>query len=162
VAASSVLLAAAGCAAQASPDPSPLPPPATSAAPSDAATAAVLGSVEAFEEFSGLTVPAAAGNVAVRITSGPTGRPAYRVTFNLPSAGLAGFCRSGRLDRPLDVVTVPASYRKSFDYRGDTSTGVSVASGSRPGDADVQREVLAVGTKEAFAEVRVYAYTVAR
>jgi hypothetical protein len=60
------------------------------------------------------------------------------------------------------VVTVPASYRKSFDYRGDSSAGVSVTSGSRPGDADVQREVLAVGTKEAVSEVRVYAYTVAR
>lgn len=148
----SIVLAAAACdAGEVPPDPAPTAP----------ATGSTIGSASAFQEFSGLTVPASATNIAVRVTTGPTGKPAYRATFNLPSADIDQFCVDGQLNRPLQVVTIPESFRKTFDYRGDSSTGVSIAEGSLPSNVDVQRQVFAVGTKKTVAEVRVYAFTMA-
>lgn len=151
-AALSVVLAAAACdGGEVTRDPTPTAP----------ATGSTIGSTAAFQEFSGLTLPPSATNVALRVTAGPTGKPAYRVTFNLPSAEVDAFCTAGQMNRPLQVVTIPESYRTTFDYRGDSSTGVSVAEASLPSNVDVQRQVLAVGTKKTVAEVRVYAFTMA-
>lgn len=128
--------------------------------PSAPASGPTAGSLPAFQEFSGLTLPASATGVAVQLTSGPDGRPAYKVVLNLPSSEVDAFCTDGGLDRPLRVTTIPQSFREAFDYRGDSTTGVSVAQGSLPSNLGVQREVLAVGTKKTVAEVRVYAYTI--
>lgn len=121
------------------------------------ASSAPLDTLAAFQTFSGLSVPASAVDVTLQVTSA-FDQPAYRVSFRLPSADLDAFCRSGRLDIPLRVVTVPQDYRDTFDYRGDSSTGVAVTSGSLPADPAVQRKLFAVDTSKKTAKVQVYAF----
>lgn len=127
----------------------PSPPP-TSGPPVD--------SVEAFQDFSGLTIPATAEQVTVRVVGTSAGRPEYRVGFALPTAELDAFCTSGEMQRPLRVRTIPASVRERFAFTGDAATGVAVAEASLPSDVSIQRQVLAVGTKTPTSQVLVAAY----
>lgn len=146
-----VLLGATACGGGGSNGPSSSPSP-SSTVPVD--------SVAAFSAFSGLPIPAQAREVAVRATLDSTGQPEYRVTFRLPSDALDQFCADGQLDRPLRVQTVPQSYRDTFGYTGDSSTGVAVTEGGLPSDQRVQRQLLAVGTATSTAEVQVYAHRI--
>lgn len=130
--------------------------------PSAPTSGPTVGSVPGFEEFAGLTIPGSASDVDVRATVDSEGQPSYRVEFTLPSDELDAFCRSGQLNRPLRVVTIPADFRDTFGYTGDSSTGVAIAEGSRPSDVSIQRKVLAVGTKTSKATVSVYAYRMPR
>lgn len=114
-------------------------------------------SVEAFQTFSGLTIPATAEDVSVRVVGTSADRPEYMVTFTVPSAAVDDFAVSGGMQRPLRVTTIPASVREIFDYQGDSSTGAVVAEASLPTDVSVQRQLLAVGTKTPTAQVYVSA-----
>ncbi len=127
----------------------PSPPP-TSGPPMD--------SVEAFQAFSGLTIPATAEDVTVRVVGTSAGQPEYLVTFSAPSTALDDFAVSGGMQRPLRVITIPESVRERFDYRGDSSTGAAVAEASLPADGSIQRLLLAIGTKTPTSTVRVSAY----
>ncbi len=115
-------------------------------------------SVPAFQQLSGLTVPADAEQTSVRVVQDPSGVPAYRVDFELPSSGVDAFCTGGGLQTPLDVYTVPPTIRDRFGYTGDGAPGVKIAEGALPSSVDVQRTVLATGTDSATAQVRVYSY----
>lgn len=117
-----------------------------------------VDSVEAFQSFSGLTIPSTAEDVTVRVVGTSAGQPEYLVTFRLPSAELDDFCTSGGMQRPLRVTTIPASVRERFDYTGDATTGAAVAEASLPSDVSIQRQVLAVGTKTPTSQVYVSAY----
>lgn len=119
-------------------------------------------SVAAFQTLSGLTVPATAKSVTVREVSDPSGVPAYRVDFTLPSAGVDDFCTSGHMQLPFDINTVPPDIREQFGYDGDGAGGVKVAEGALPSRITVQRTVFATGTDTPSAVVRVYAYEQAR
>lgn len=130
--------------------------------PSAPATGPTVGSVTGFQEFSGLTIPASAGDVDVRATVDSSGEPAYRVSFTLPSSELDQFCRRGQMNKPLRVVTIPADFRQTFSYEGDSSTGVAIAEASLPSNVSIQRMIFAVGTKTAASTVSVYAYTMPR
>ena len=130
--------------------------PAPSAAPSLEAT------VAGFQTLSGLTVPPAAQGVTVRTVTDPSGVPAYRVDFTLPSAQVDAFCAAGELQAPLDVYTVPDYVRQRFGYEGDGAGGVKIAEGGLPSRVTVQRTVFATGTDTRTATVRVYAYEQAR
>jgi hypothetical protein len=146
-----LVLAVAACTTGRSADPTPSAP----------GTGPTLGSLAAFQEFAGLTVPATATDVDLQVVTGPNGDPGYKVRFRLPSAEVDAFCVAGELDRPLRVSTVPDRYRRTFDYQGDTASGVVLAQAGIPDNLDVQREVLAVGTLQPTAQVYVYAYSVA-
>jgi hypothetical protein len=126
----------------------PTPPP-SSGPPVD--------SVEAFQSFSGLTVPGTAEDVTVQVVGSSAGQPEYLVTFQLTTAELDDFCISGGMQRPLRVTTIPASVRERFDYTGDASTGAAVAEASLPSDVSIQRLVLAVDTKTPTSQVQVFA-----
>lgn len=149
-----LVLAVAGCGGGSGGGPTP--------SPSGPATGPAVDSVAAFQTFSGLSIPATAGKVNLRTTVDPDGGPSYRVTFTLPSAALDQFVQSGQMNKPLRVSTIPADFRDTFDYQGDSSTGVAVAEASLPSDVSVQRKVLAVGTKKTTATVSVYAYRMPR
>lgn len=126
--------------------------------PSAPGTGPTLGSVAAFQAFSGLTIPSSAAEVAINVTVDAAGQPAYRVKFTLPSSGVDQFCRDGQMNRPLRVTTIPASFRQTFDYQGDSSTGVAIAEASLPSNVNIQRQVFAVDMSKATAKVQVYAY----
>ncbi len=130
--------------------------------PSAPGTGPAVDSVPAFQTFSGLTIPATAKNVELRTTTNSDGAPTYRVSFTLPSAELDAFCQDGRMNRPLRVTTIPADFRDTFGYQGDSSTGVAVAEASLPSDVSVQRKIFAVGTKKTTAAVSVFAYRMPR
>ena len=114
-------------------------------------------SVEAFQSFSGLTIPATAEDVSVRVVGTSAEQPEYLVTFTVPSAAVDDFAVSGGMQRPLRVTTIPASVRELFDYQGDSSTGAVVAEASLPADVSIQRQLLAVGTKTPTSTVYVSA-----
>ena len=126
--------------------------------PSAPTTGPTVGSVPGFEEFSGLTIPSTASDVDVRATVDSAGQPAYRVSFTLPSDELDQFCRSGKMNKPLRVVTIPADFRETFSYTGDSSTGIAIAEASLPSNVSIQRMVFAVGTKTPQSKVSVYAH----
>ena len=138
-----ILLALAGCGGG---DPTPTP---SSGPPVD--------SVEAFQSFSGFTIPSTASKVTIQVTSAYEST-AYRAHFDLPSADLDAFCQSGQMSRPLRIVTIPADIRKVFDYDGDGSTGVALGEAGLPSNQRIQRQVFAVGTKTKTSQVQVYAY----
>lgn len=125
--------------------------------PSAPSTGPAIDSVPAFQTFSGLTIPPTAKNVELRTTVDADGAPTYRVSFTLPSAELDAFCQDGRMNRPLRVTTIPADFRHTFGYQGDSSTGVAIAEASLPSDISVQRKVFAVGTKKTTAAVSIFA-----
>lgn len=114
-------------------------------------------SVEAFQAFSGLTIPATAEDVSVRVVGTSADQPEYLVTFTAPSSAVDDFAVSGGMQRPLRVTTIPASVRELFDYQGDSATGAVVAEASLPADVSVQRQLLAIGTKTPTAKVYVSA-----
>jgi hypothetical protein len=140
------VLALTGCDGSGRSGPTPTPAPSLEA------------TVPAFERLSGLTVPSDAEQTSVRVVQDPSGVPAYRVDFRLPSSGVDAFCTDGGMQKPLDVYTVPPSIRDLFGYTGDGAPGVKIGEGALPGNVDVQRTVLATGTDTATAQVRVYSY----
>jgi hypothetical protein len=140
-----LLLALAGCGGG---DPTPTPSP-TGGPPID--------SVEAFQNFSGFTIPSSATKVTIQVTSAYEDT-AYRARFDLPAADLDAFCQSGQMSRPLRIVTIPGDIRKTFDYKGDGSTGVALGEAGLPSNQRTQRQVFAVGTKTKTLHVQVYTY----
>lgn len=142
-----LVLAVAGCGGGGDRTPSPTAP----------ATGPAVDSVAAFQAFSGLTIPASAKEVDLRSTVDADGSPTYRVQFTLPSPELDPFVQGGQMNKPLRVVTIPADFRETFDYQGDSSTGVAVAEASLPSNIRIQRKILAVGTKTPSTTVWVHA-----
>lgn len=142
-----LVLALAACSGGSEPSPSPTPsgPP--------------IDSVIAFQTFSGLTIPATAKEVDAKATIDTASQPSYRVSSTLPSSDVDKFCQDGQMDRPLRPYTIPASIRKTFDYQGDSSTGVAAGNASLPSNVRIQRQVLAVEAETPTAAVQVYAYS---
>ena len=117
-------------------------------------------SIPAFQAFSQLTVPPAAKEVVLRVVQDPSGVPAYRVDFVLPSAQVDDYATAGQLSVPLDTYTVPPYIALLFGYDagGADPGGVKVAEGEIPDRVTLQRTVLATGTDTPTAVVRTYAY----
>jgi hypothetical protein len=134
---------------------------ARSPSPSTPAAVLVPATPAEFQHFSGLTIPASATGVSVLVGT-RYDSPSYHVTFTLPTRQVDTFCTDGQLQRPLDVVTIPQSFRDAFDYRGDSSSGVRIGEGSLPGHDSIQRQVLAIGTDTTTSEVRVLSYKLPR
>jgi hypothetical protein len=66
------------------------------------------------------------------------------------------------MSRPLRVVTIPQTTRKTFDYDGDSSSGVRIGEASLPSNVRIQRKVFATATHGSTAHVQVHAYAMAR
>lgn len=130
---------------------------------STASTTTVLdGSVAGFESFSGMKLPDAATDIEITVTAGETAEPEYFAEFDLPTGDVDGFCRDGQMKRPLRIVTIPASLRETFDYDGDSSSGVRVGEASLPSNVRIQRQVFATGTHGPVSHVSVHAYAIGR
>ncbi|MET0866309.1 MAG: hypothetical protein ABWZ98_18400 [Nakamurella sp.] len=130
--------------------------------PNHSTTDVVDESISGFEAFSGMTLPPAANDLDITASSDDAGRPNYLVTFELPTGQLDQFCRDGQMSRPLRVVTIPESTRETFDYAGDSSSGVRIGEASLPSNVAIQREVFATGTHGSVARVQVHAYAMGR
>ena len=128
----------------------------------DAGSIVLDGSVGGFESFSGMELPDAATDIEVTVTTGTTNEPDYFAAFDLPTSDVDAFCRDGQMSRPLHVVTISASLRETFDYDGDSSSGVRVGQASLPSNVRIQREVFATGTLGPVAHVVVHAYAIGR
>lgn len=115
------------------------------------------GSVEDFQTFSGLSVPAEARDIDVRVTLDTQGAPSYKVSFHLPSDKVDTFCQDGEMGRPLRVQKVPADVAKTFGDDVDASAGLAVARASLPSNVAIQRMVIATQTETATATVQVAA-----
>lgn len=132
--------------------------------PTPSAAATLEATVPAFQTFSGLTVPPTAKEVSLTVVQDPSGAPAYRVEFSLPSAQVDAYCTGGRLQTPLETYTVPPYVAELFDYDAGAQDpdGVKVAEGGLPDRVTRQRTVLATGTDTSTAVVRTYAYELPR
>lgn len=120
------------------------------------------GSVGGFESFSGMELPDAASDIEITVSTGETNEPDYFVAFDLPTGQVDEFCRDGQMSRPLHVVTIPASVRETFNYQGDSSSGVRIGEASLPSNVRIQREVFATGTRSPVSHVNVHAYAIGR
>jgi hypothetical protein len=133
----------------------------TAPAPSGSASAPATPDVAAFQKFSGLTVPSSATGVSVRVTQGKTEQgmegDVYHVSFTMPTQQTNAFCADGGMGGQLPATAVPFGLRNVFDYRG-ASTALATCSASLPGQWDVQRRVLVVGTDQPTATVQVVAF----
>lgn len=145
-----VLMASAGCTAVAG-------------SSSVSSSAAVLdGTASGFAAFSGMELPDSATDVDIRVATGETGQPDYLVAFYVPTDQVDSFCRGGKMNRPLRVLTIPESTRKTFGYDGDSSSGVRIGDASLPSNVRIQREVFATGTHGSLSHVQVHAYALGR
>ena len=145
-----VLIVSAGCSAVAGSD-------------SVSTSAVVLdGTSSGFAAFSGMDLPDSATDVDIRVSTGETGQPDYLVAFDVPTDQVDSFCRHGQMSRPLRVLTIPESTRKTFGYDGGSSSGVRIGEASLPSNVRIQREVFATGTHGAISHVQVHAYAIGR
>jgi len=134
------------------------------ALPGTGSTTTVIldGSVNGFESFSGMKMPPDATEVNVTVSADSAGGPIYLVGFDLPTDRVDQFCRDGQMSRPLRVVTIPQTTRKTFHYQGDSSSGVRIGAARLPTNVRIQREVFATGTHSPTAHVQVFAYAMGR
>jgi hypothetical protein len=122
----------------------------------------VVATVDAFETFSGMVLPAAAEHLDLRASTDEYGEPSYSVDFDLPTAEIDRFSSAGRLGRTLRITTVPASVAATFSRSGDTARGMRWAEGLLPSNMRIQRELFAVGSFTDTAHVQVHAYRMGR
>ena len=132
--------------------------------PTPSPSATLEASIPAFQTFSAMTVPASAKEVRLSVVQDPSGVPAYRVDFVLPSGQVDAYCTAGQLGTPLDVSTVPPYLAQLFGYDagGKDPGGVKIGDGGIPDRVTLQRTVLATGTDTSTATVRTYAYAQGR